>query len=90
MDTVKAYYFDIPDLLRHGNGVEIHQHVTLGSHGFEVEKITASIYINQLVLKDDNELFVLEADGFEDKPESLITLISNNQTTLLNEIDLII
>ena len=23
MDTVKAYYFDIPDLLKHGNGVEV-------------------------------------------------------------------
>lgn len=91
MDTVKAYYFDIPDLLKHGNGVEIHHHMALEEdHVLGVEKITASIYINQSVLKDDNELFVLEADGFEDKPESLMTLISNNQTTLLNAIDRII
>ena len=91
MDTVKAYYFDIFDLLRHGNGVEVHHHMTLEEgHVLGVEKITASIYINQSVLKDDNELFVLEADGFEDKPESLMVLISNNQTTLLNAVDRII
>lgn len=90
MDTVKAYYFDIPDLLRHGNGVEVHQHIELTDHGLSVTKITASIYINQSVLKDDNELFVLEADAFEDKPEALMTLISNNQTTLLNAIDRIV
>ena len=91
MDTVKAYYFDIPDLLKHGNGVEVHHHMALEEdHVLGVEEITASIYINQSVLKDDNELFVLEADGFEDKPESLMTLISNNQTTLLNAIDRII
>ena len=91
MDTVKAYYFDIPDLLKHGNGVEVHHHMRMeNDHVLGVEKITASIYINQSVLKDDNELFVLEADGFEDKPESLMVLISNNQTTLLNAIDRII
>ena len=91
MDTVKAYYFDIPDLLKHGNGVEVHHHMVLeDDHVLSVGKITASIYINQSVLTDDNELFVLEADGFEDKPESLMTVISNNQTTLLNAIDRII
>lgn len=91
MDTVKAYYFDIPDLLRHGNGVEVHHHMYLEEdHILGVNKITASIYINQSVLKDDNELFVLEADGFEDKPESLMVVISNNQTTLLNTIDRIV
>lgn len=91
MDTVKAYYFDIPDLLKHGNGVEVHHHMRMeNDHVLVVGKITASIYINQSVLTDDNELFVLEADGFEDKPESLMTLISNNQATLLNAIDRII
>lgn len=91
MDTVKAYYFDIPDLLRHGNGVEVHHHMRMeNDQVLGVGKITASIYINQSVLKDDNELFVLEADGFEDKPEALMTLISNNQTTLLNAIDRIV
>lgn len=91
MDTVKAYYFDIFDLLKHGNGVEVHHHMALEEdHVLGVEKITASIYINMSVLKDDNELFVLEADGFEDKPESLRVLISNNQTTLLNAVDRII
>lgn len=91
MDTVKAYYFDIPDLLRHGNGVEVHHHMRMeNDHVLVVGKITASIYINLEVLKDDNELFVLEADAFEDKPESLMTLISNNQTALLNAIDRII
>ena len=91
MDTVKAYYFDIPDLLRHGNGVEVHHHMHLEEdHILGFNKITASIYINQSVLKDDNELFVLEADAFEDKPETLMTLISNNQTTLLNAIDRIV
>lgn len=91
MDTVKAYYFDIPDLLRHGNGVEVHHHMRMeNDHVLGVGKITASIYINQSVLTDDNELFVLEADAFEDKPESLMTLISNNQTTLLNAIDRIV
>ena len=91
MDTVKAYYFDIPDLLRHGNGVEVHHHMRMeNDHVLGVGKITASIYINQSVLKDDNELFVLEADAFEDKPESLMVVISNNQTTLLNAIDRIV
>lgn len=91
MDIVKAYYFDIPDLLRYGNGVEVHHHMHMeNDHVLGVGKITASIYINQSVLKDDNELFVLEADAFEDKPESLMTLISNNQTTLLNAIDRIV
>ena len=91
MDTVKAYYFDIPDLLRHGNGVEVHHHMHLEEdHILGFNKITASIYINQSVLKDDNELFVLEADGFEDKPESLMVVISNNQTTLLNAVDRIV
>lgn len=91
MDTVKAYYFDIPDLLRHGNGVEVHHHMHLEEdHILGFNKITASIYINQSVLTDDNELFVLEADGFEDKPESLMVVISNNQTTLLNAIDRIV
>lgn len=91
MDTVKAYYFDIPDLLRHGNGVEVHHHMHLEEdHILGFNKITASIYINQSVLKDDNELFVLEADAFEDKPESLMLVISNNQTALLNAIDRII
>ena len=91
MDTVKAYYFDIPDLLRHGNGVEVHHHMHLEEdHILGFNKITASIYINQSVLTDDNELFVLEADGFEDKSESLMVVISNNQTTLLNVIDRIV
>lgn len=91
MDNVKAYYFDIPDLLKHGNGVEVHHHMRMeNDHVLGVGKITASIYINLEVLKNDNELFVLEADGFEDKPESLMTLISNNQTTLLNAIDRIV
>ena len=91
MDNVKAYYFDIPDLLRHGNGVEVHHHMRMeNDHVLGVGKITASIYINQSVLTDDNELFVLEADAFEDKPESLMTLISNNQAALLNVIDRII
>ena len=91
MDTVKAYYFDIPDLLKHGNRVEVHHHIALEEdHVLGVEKITASIYINLTVLKDNNELFVLETDGFEDKPESLMVLISNNQTTLLNAVDRII
>lgn len=91
MDNVKAYYFDIPDLLKHGNGVEVHHHMRMeNDHVLGVGKITASIYINQSVLTDDNELFVLEADAFEDKPESLMTLISNNQAALLNAIDRII
>ena len=91
MDNVKAYYFDIPDLLKHGNGVEVHHHMCMeNDHVLGVGKITASIYINLEVLKDDNELFVLEADAFEDKPESLMTLISSNQATLLNAIDRII
>lgn len=98
MDTVIAYYFDIPDLLRHGNGVEVHHHLKLdtspypdlGNPGYYVDKITASIYINLEALKSDTELSILEAEAFEDKPESLMTLISNNQTTLLNAVDRII
>lgn len=98
MDTVKAYYFDIPDLLRHGNGVEVHQHLKLdtspypdlGNPGYYVDKITASIYINLEALKSDTELSILEAEAFEDKPESLMLQIANNQTALLNAIDRII
>lgn len=98
MDTVKAYYFDIPDLLRHGNGVEVHHHLELdtspypdlGNPGYYVNKITASIHINLEALKSDTELSILEADAFEDKPESLMLQIANNQTTLLNAIDRII
>lgn len=98
MDTVKAYYFDIPDLLRHGNGVEVHHHLELdkspypdlGNPGYYVDKITASIYINLEALKSDTELSILEAEAFEDKPETLMLLIANNQTALLNAIDRII
>lgn len=98
MDTVKAYYFDIPDLLKHGNGVEVHHHLELdkspypdlGNPGYYVDKITASIYINLEALKSDNELSILEAEAFEDKPEALMLLIANNQTALLNAIDRII
>lgn len=98
MDTVKAYYFDIPDLLRHGNGVEVHHHLELdtspypdlGNPGYYVNKITASIYINLEVLKSDTELSILEADAFEDKPETLMLQIANNQTALLNAIDRIV
>ena len=98
MDTVKAYYFDIPDLLKHGNGVEVHHHLELdtspypdlGNPGYYVDKITASIYINLEALKSDTELSILEAEAFEDKPEALMLLIANNQTALLNAIDRII
>ena len=91
MDTVKAYYFDIPDLLRHGNGVEVHHHMRMeNDHVLGVGKITASIYINLEVLKSDTELSILEAEAFEDKPEALMLLISNNQTALLNAIDRIV
>lgn len=98
MDTVKAYYFDIPDLLRHGNGVEVHHHLELdtspypdlGNPVYYVNKITASIYINLEALKSDTELSILEADAFEDKPETLMLQIANNQTALLNAIDRII
>ena len=98
MDTVKAYYFDIPDLLKHGNGVEVHHHLELdtspypdlGNPGYYVDKITASIYINLEALKSDTELSILEADAFEDKPETLMLQIANNQTALLNAIDRII
>ena len=98
MDTVKAYYFDIPDLLRHGNGVEVHHHLKLdkspypdlGNPGYYVDKITASIYINLEVLKSGTELSILEAEAFEDKPETLMLQIANNQTALLNAIDRII
>ena len=98
MDTVKAYYFDIPDLLRHGNGVEVHHHLELdtspypdlGNPGYYVDKITASIYINLEALKSDTELSILEAEAFEDKPETLMLQIANNQTALLNAIDRII
>ena len=98
MDTVKAYYFDIPDLLKHGNGVEVHHHLELdtspypdlGNPGYYVDKITASIYINLEALKSDTELSILEAEAFEDKPETLMLQIANNQTALLNAIDRII
>lgn len=91
MDTVKAYYFDIPDLLRHGNGVEVHHHMRMeNDHVLGVGKITASIYINLEALKSDTELSILEADAFEDKPETLMLQIANNQTALLNAIDRII
>lgn len=98
MDNVKAYYFDIPDLLRHGNGVEVHHHLKLdtspypdlGNPGYYVDKITASIYINLEALKSDTELSILEAEAFEDKPETLMLQIANNQTALLNAIDRII
>lgn len=91
MDTVKAYYFDIPDLLRHGNGVEVHHHMRMeNDHVLGVGKITASIYINLEALKSDTELSILEAEAFEDKPEALMLLIANNQTALLNAIDRIV
>lgn len=98
MDTVKAYYFDIPDLLRHGNGVEVHHHLELdtspypdlGNPEYYVDKITASIYINLEALKSDTELSILEAEAFEDKPETLMLQIANNQTALLNAIDRIV
>lgn len=91
MDTVKAYYFDIPDLLRHGNGVEVHHHMRMeNDHVLGVGKITASIYINLEALKSDTELSILEAEAFEDKPETLMLQIANNQTALLNAIDRII